>query len=171
MATKTKSPAAQGLRDLFVEELKDVYGAEKALTKSIPKMISKVTSPELAQALQDHLEVTNQQITRLDEIFKAIGEKQESKKCKAMEGLIEEAEELMQSAAKGVVRDAGIILAAQKVEHYEIATYGTLRAFASTLGEDEAARLLEETLSQEKDADEKLTAIAEASINIEASEA
>ncbi len=170
MATKAKSPAAQGLRDLFVEELKDVYGAEKALTKAIPRMISNVTSPELAKALKDHLEITNQQISRLNEVFASIGEKQESKKCKAMDGLIEEAEEIMKSAEKGVVRDAAIILAAQKVEHYEIATYGTLRAFASTLGEEKAASLLEETLSQEKDADEKLTAIAEASINIEASE-
>jgi ferritin-like metal-binding protein YciE len=166
---KAKQDAAEGLRDLFVDELKDIYWAEKALTKAIPKMIENATSDELVEALTDHLEITKEHVTRLEEVFASIGEKVEAKKCEAMEGLIKEAEEIMEGTAKGVVRDAGIILAGQKVEHYEIATYGTLCTFAKTLGEDDAASLLQDTLEDEKEADVKLTEIAE-SINIKAAD-
>lgn len=153
---------------MFEDELKDIYWAEKALTKALPKMIKNTTSEELATALKEHLVVTRKQVTRLDQVFESIGTKPQAKKCEAMEGLIKEAEEIMQSTEKGVVRDAGIISAGQKVEHYEIATYGTLSAFAKILGEDDAVSLLEETLSEEKEADQKLTEVAESSINIEA---
>ncbi len=168
--SQSKSDVAQGLRDLFIDELKDIYWAEKALTKALPKMAKKATSEELIAALQDHLEVTNGQVARLEQVFEAIGEKAQAKKCEAMAGLINESEEIMESTASGPVRDAGIISAGQKVEHYEIASYGTLVTFANTLGEDEAASLLEETLNEEKEADETLTGIAESSVNLEAME-
>jgi len=167
---KAKPDAAKGLRELFVDELKDIYWAEKALTKAIPKMIKNATSEELVTALEEHLEATQQQVTRVEEVFEVIGEKVQAKKCEAMAGLIKEAEEIMESTEEGVVRDAGIISAAQKVEHYEIASYGTLCAFAKTLGEDDAVALLLETLNEEKDADSKLSEIAESSINIEAAD-
>ncbi len=165
---KAKPGAAQGLRDLFEDELKDIYWAEKALIKAFPKMIKNTTSEELATALKEHLAITEEQVRRLEQVFEYIGTKAQAKKCEAVEGLIKEAEEIMESTEKGVVRDAGIISAGQKVEHYEIATYGTLRAFAKILGEDDAVSLLEETLNEEKEADEKLTEVAESSINIEA---
>lgn len=167
---KSNSDVAQGLRELFVDELKDIYWAEKALTKAIPKMIDNATSSDLIQALTKHLGETENQITRLERVFSSIGEEAETKKCQATAGLIEEAEEIMDSTEKGVVRDAGIISAAQKVEHYEIATYGTLRTFAQTLGEHEAMTLLQETLDEEKGADHKLTEIAESHINAEAAD-
>jgi len=165
---KAKSNAATELQELFVDQLKDLYWAEKALTKALPKMVKNCTSPELISALEEHLAVTEEQVSRLEEVFDSIDEKAVAKKCAAMEGLIDEAEEMMESTTKGVVRDAAIIAAAQKVEHYEIASYGTLCAFAKTLGHNEAAALLEETLNEEKDADSNLTAIAESSINFEA---
>lgn len=168
---KAKSDAAKSLRDLFIDGLKDIYWAEKALTKAIPKMIKNATDEDLVGALTDHLEVTKTQITRLEEVFTLIGEKAQGEKCDAMEGLIKEAEGIMEETEMGAVRDAGIIAAAQKVEHYEIATYGSLVAFARTLGEEEAASLLEETLVEEKEADETLTGVAEASVNSEAAEA
>lgn len=165
---KKESDVAQGLRELFVEELKDIYWAEKALTKAIPKMIKNASSDELIDALTGHLDETLEQVTRLEEVFSLLDEKPQAKKCDAMEGLMKEADEIMQNTEKGMVRDAGIILAGQKVEHYEIATYGTLCSFAKTMGEDEVASLLEETLNEEKGADEKLSEIAEAFINAEA---
>ncbi len=168
---KTKADIAHGLRALFVNELKDIYWAENALTKAIPEMVKNATSEELVAALTGHLEETKEHVKRLEEVFSLIKEKAEAKKCEAMAGLIKEAEEIMKSTEKGVVRDAGIILAAQKVEHYEIATYGTLFSFAKTLGEDKAAELLQKTLSEEVGADVHLTEIAEAFINIEAMEA
>lgn len=167
VARATKD-AATGLRELFENELKDIYWAEKALTKSIPVMIKNATSEDLAEALQDHLRVTEVHVTRLEEVFESVGLKVQGKKCEAMAGLIKEAEEIMSETEKGDVRDAGIILAGQKVEHYEIATYGTLSAFARILGEDKAAALLHDTLEEEKEADEKLTEIAMSSINVEA---
>jgi ferritin-like metal-binding protein YciE len=160
---------AQGLRSLFEDELKDIYWAEKALTKAIPKMIKKATSEELIEALEDHLEVTKGHVERCEQAFEILGKPARAKKCEAMEGLTKEAEEIMESTEEGVVRDAGIISAAQKVEHYEIASYGTLCAFAKTLGENEVADLLEQTLNEEKEADQTLTTIAESSINLEAS--
>jgi len=166
---RAKSNVAQGLRDLFVDELKDIYWAEKELTKAIPKMIKNATADELVEALTSHLEETKTHVTRLEEVFSSIGEKVVAKKCEAMAGLTQEAGEIMEDTQKGVVRDAGIILAGQKVEHYEIATYGTLASFARTLGEDKAATLLEETLNEEKAADEKLTEISN-SINVDAAD-
>lgn len=166
--TNQNSQEAQGLRDLFEDSLKDIYWAEKALTKALPKMIKKATSEELVAALTDHLAVTQEQVTRLEEVFSTVGVKAQAKKCEAMEGLIKEGNEIMESTAEGVVRDAGIIAAGQKVEHYEIATYGTLCAFAKILGEDEAAGLLLQTLNEEKEADNKLSEVAEGSINLQA---
>ena len=167
---KAKSNAADGLRSLFEDSLKDIYWAEKALTKALPKMAKNATSPELVNAIDSHLAETEEQIARLEKVFQAIGKKAVAKKCDAMEGLIKEGEGIMEETEKGVVRDAGIIAASQKVEHYEIATYGTLYAFATTLGETEAAELLAATLAEEKNADVTLTEIALATINIEAAD-
>ena len=165
-----KSTTAQGLRSLFEDELKDIFWAEKALTKAIPKMIKNATSQELVEALEDHLEVTKGHVERCEQVFEILGKAARAKKCEAMEGLTKEAEEIMSSTEEGVVRDAGIISAAQKVEHYEIASYGTLCAFAKTLGENEIADLLQQTLNEEKEADQTLTSVAESSINVEAAE-
>ncbi len=170
-ASNTKTDVAQGLRALFVNELKDIYWAENALTKAIPAMIQNASSEELVEALTNHLVETKAHVSRLEEVFSLVNEKVEAKKCEAMAGLVKEAEEIMKSAERGFVRDAGIIMAAQKVEHYEIATYGTLYSFAKTLGEDDAADLLQETLGEEVGADIHLTEIAEAFINVEAMEA
>jgi len=159
---------AKNLRDLFVDELKDIYWAEKALTKAIPKMIKKATSQELVGALDKHLSETEEHVARLEEVFASINEKASAKKCEAMSGLIEEAGQIMEETEDGSVRDAGIISAAQKVEHYEIATYGTLYSFANTLGEKKAASLLQQTLKEEKAADQKLTDIATSFINSDA---
>lgn len=167
---KAKSDAAEGLRELFVDSLKDIYWAEKALTKALPKMAKNTTTEELVAAIEEHTEVTLKQVERLEQVFELIGEKAVAKKCEAMDGLIKEGQEIMESTAEGPVRDAGIIAASQKIEHYEIATYGTLCAFAKTLGEDEAAALLEETLAEEKEADVTLTEAAYKSINFDAAE-
>jgi ferritin-like metal-binding protein YciE len=167
-ATKAKPGAAKGLHDLFVNELKDIYWAEKALTKAIPVMIKNATADELVEALTGHLEVTKEHVTRLDKVFSLIDEKAVAKKCEAMAGLIEEAKGIIEDTEEGMVRDAGIIAASQKAEHYEIASYGTLCSFAKTLGESEAAALLQETLDEEKEADVKLSEIAESFINMEA---
>ncbi len=156
------------LQDLFLDILKDLYNAENLILKALPKMVNAATSPDLKEALQDHLEETEEQIIRLEEVFSIIGTKPEGKRCRAMEGLIQEAEEVLALAGDTTVRDATIIAAAQKVEHYEIASYGTLRTFADVLGLEDAADLLEETLDEEKSADERLTEIAEAHINEEA---
>jgi ferritin-like metal-binding protein YciE len=158
------------LMKLFEDELKDIYWAEKALTKAIPKMIKNATDEELTQALEDHLEETRDQVTRLEEVFSILGKKATAKKCEAMEGLIKEAEEIMGECDKGAMRDAGIISAAQKVEHYEMASYGTLRQFAETLGLTDAIGLLDETLDEEKAADKKLTEVAVAAVNMHAAE-
>jgi len=156
------------LRKLFEEELKDIYWAEKALTKAIPKMIKNATSDELIGALENHLGETQDQISRVEQVFELLGKKATAKKCEAMEGLMKEADEIMEECEEGAMRDAGIIAAAQKVEHYEIASYGTLRQFAETLGLDEAVSLLEETLEEEKGADVKLTEIAVSTVNVAA---
>jgi ferritin-like metal-binding protein YciE len=158
------------LMKLFEDELKDIYWAEKALTKAIPKMIKKATSQELIDALTNHLEETENHIIRLEDVFASIDKKAVAKKCEAMDGLIKEAGEIMESCEEGSMRDAGIISAAQKVEHYEIASYGTLRQFAETLELAEAVTLLELTLDEEKAADEKLSAVATDAINVEAAE-
>ncbi|WP_100615969.1 YciE/YciF ferroxidase family protein [Confluentibacter citreus] len=158
------------LMKLFEDELKDIYWAEKALTKAIPKMIKNATSPELIDALTSHLEETKNQVTRLEEVFESIDKKASAKKCDAMEGLIKEAEDIMESCEEGAMCDAGIISAGQKVEHYEIASYGTLRQFAKTLNLAKAVKLLEATLNEEKAADEKLSKVATSAINVEAAE-
>jgi ferritin-like metal-binding protein YciE len=169
-ADKTKHIKAKGLRDLFIDEIKDIYWAEKALVKAIPSMIKNATGDELAEALKGHLEVTKEHVNRLEKVFLSLGKKAEAIKCEAMAGLIKEAEEIMQETHEGAVRDAGIISAGQKVEHYEIATYGALCSFAKSLGENEIASILKKTLDDELDANKKLTEIAENSVNAEAAE-
>ncbi len=167
---KAKPSAAEGLRELFVDSLKDIYWAEKALTKALPKMAKNATSDNLIKTINDHLTVTEEQVKRLEKIFSLVGEKAAAKKCDAMEGLIKEGEGIMEETEAGPVRDAGIIAASQKIEHYEIATYGTLVAFAITLGEDDAVLLLEKTLAEEKEADTLLTEAAYNTINFDANE-
>jgi ferritin-like metal-binding protein YciE len=167
-STKTTNGKEKGFRKLFEDELKDIYWAEKALTKAIPKMIKNATSEDLIDALESHLEETKGHVDRCEKAFELLGKTATGKKCEAMAGLTKEAEEIMEEAEEGMIRDAGIISAAQKVEHYEIASYGTLIAFARTLGENEVADLLEETLNEEKGANDKLTEIAESSVNEEA---
>ncbi len=156
------------LMKLFEEELKDIYWAENALTKAIPTMIKKATSKKLIEALEKHLKETEVQVKRVEQVFEILGKKAIAVKCEAMEGLIKEAEAIMENCEQGAMCDAGIISAAQKVEHYEMATYGTLRQFAETLGLLEAVSLLEATLYEEKAADEKLTEVAIEAINVEA---
>lgn len=174
--SKKKQYAQQGagegnsqLEKLFHDSLKDIYWAEKALTKALPKMKKKATTEELQTAIEEHLEQTQGQVARLEQVFESIGKKAQAKKCDAMEGLIKEAESIMDETEDGTMtRDAAIIMAAQKVEHYEIATYGTLVQFAFTLGLDDVAGMLQETLDEEKETDEGLSAIAENNINWEA---
>ncbi len=168
---KAKRSAAEDLREFFVDALKDIYWAEKALTKALPKMSKNATTKKLIEALDGHLIETENQIMRLEKVFEMIGEKAVAKKCEAMAGLIKEGEEILEETEPGAVRDAGIIAASQKIEHYEIATYGTLCAFAKTLGEIEAGKLLHVTLEEEKKADKTLTEAAYNDINFEAAEA
>jgi len=168
--TKPKSDAASGLTELFEDGLKDIYWAEKALTKAIPKMAKNATSPELVEALNNHLRETLEQVNRLEQVFEMMGKKATAKKCDAMSGLIEEGKGIIEETEVGMVRDAGIIAASQKIEHYEIATYGTLRQFAETLGLPEIASLLLLTLDEEKGADKKLTEVAVNAINLEAAQ-
>src|SRR5690606_16671678 len=167
--TKSSMQSSQ-LMTLLVDELKDIYWAEKALTKAIPKMIKKASSEELINALENHLEETKNQVTKLEDVFESIDKKASAKKCDAMAGLIEEAEGIMEESEEGAMCDAGIISGGQTIEHYEIASYGTLLQFAKTLSLGKAAKLLEEILNEEKAADEKLSEVATATINIEAAE-
>lgn len=166
--TTVSAMQASQLMKLFEDELKDIYWAEKALTKAIPKMRKKATAPELVNALDHHLEETIEHVNRIEEVFALIKKKPVAKKCEAMDGLIKEGAEIMESCEEGAMRDAGIIAAAQKVEHYEIATYGTLRQFAEVLGLKNAVSFLATTLEEEKAADEKLSEVATGAINIEA---
>lgn len=168
--SSSSSLQSSQLMKLFEDELKDIYWAEKALLKAIPKMIKNATSAELIEALTSHLAETENQVERAEQVFDLLDKKPSAKKCEAMEGLIKEAGEIMESCEEGAMCDAGIISAGQKIEHYEIATYGTLVAFAKILGEEEISNLLQSTLDEEKGADVKLSEIA-ASINIEAAEA
>jgi ferritin-like metal-binding protein YciE len=158
------------LRTLWVEEMRDLYNAENQLLKALPKMAKTASTPELKEAFETHLEETRTHVERLDEIFDKLGKKPTGKTCKAMKGLVEEGSEMMQEDGPHSVIDAGIIAAAQRIEHYEIAGYGTARTFASILGEDEAEDLLQETLDEEGAADEKLTEIAESVVNEDAEE-
>lgn len=155
-------PAVKSLNDLFIHELSDIYSAEKQITRALPKMARAATSPKLVAAFEAHLEETHGQIERLDQLVDVTeGVRIKRMKCHALEGLAEEAQEIIDSVEAGELRDAGLIGAAQKVEHYEIASYGTLRTLALKLGYKEAAKLLDETLKEEKDTDSKLTVIAE----------
>ena len=170
--TKAKAPQQtedvqeSALIELFIDELKDIYWAEKHLAKALPKMAKAATSDELRSAIENHLVETENHITRLESAFESIGEKAAAIKCEAMAGLIKEGDEIVTETKKGsITRDAGIISAAQKVEHYEIASYGTLKTLAAVLGYNEAAELLDATLQEEKNADSLLTKIAEAGIN------
>jgi len=157
------------LQKLFEDSLKDIYWAEKHLIKALPKMQKAATTEELKNAIEEHIAQTEIQVTRLEQVFELLGKKAQAKKCDAMEGLIKEGESIVQETEEGsMTRDVGIIMAAQKVEHYEIATYGGLAQIASTMGLDEAAELLNETLNEEKETDELLTEIAENNINWEA---
>lgn len=149
------------VEDLFIHELSDVYSAEKQITKALPRLAKASTNPTLAEAFKSHLEETQGQIERIDKIVELTGFKLKRMKCAAMEGLVEESKELLEEIEKGEVLDAALIGACQKVEHYEIASYGTLIAMAKHLGKAEVADLLEQTLAEEKGADEKLSAIAE----------
>ena len=152
--------ALNELRDLYVHELRDLYNAEKQITKALPKMIKAATHEELRSAFEEHLEVTREQMSRLEQIFEAMGERAAGPKCKGMEGLIEENKEMLEEDAEPSVCDAALIGGAQKVEHYEIAGYGSVRTFAEMLGETQAARLLERTQREEEEADRKLSEIA-----------
>lgn len=177
-AVKKKSSSASrpvntepALMELFVDEIKDIYWAEKQLVKTLPKMQKAATSEELAGAIAEHLEVTKTHVSRLEEVFELLGKKAQAKKCEAMEGLSQEGQTIVEDTEDGsATRDVGIILASQKIEHYEIATYGGLTQLASVLGLDDVAELLAQTLAEEKEADETLTGIAENDINYEAAE-
>lgn len=153
------------LHDLMIDELKDLYSAETQLVKALPKMVSGASTGSLQKAIGDHLEQTKGQVARLEQIFEHLGTSPRGKKCKAMEGLVEEGGEMVDEDGDGLVRDAGIIASAQRVEHYEIAAYGSTIAFARLLGHDEIVALLEETLEEEKAADGLLTEIADSEIN------
>jgi len=159
------------LMEFFSEELKDIYYAEKHILKTLPKMIKAAHSPELQQAFQEHLEVTKNQVVRLEEVFAAIDKKPQAKKCDAIEGITKEGEGAIEETQKGTAtRDVALIMIGQKVEHYEIATYGGLAQLARTLGLEDAAELLNTTLEEEKEADSSLSSLAESDINYESSQ-
>jgi ferritin-like metal-binding protein YciE len=162
---------ASTLHDAFLDELRDMYDAEKQLTKALPKLAKAATSPELREAFETHLEETRGQIERLEQVFASLEEKVRGKHCDGMAGIIEEGKSVLEDASDESTKDAMLIAASQRVEHYEIAAYGTLVAWAKGMGHSEAAELLEENLEEEKAADEKLTALAEGGINQEAADA
>jgi ferritin-like metal-binding protein YciE len=159
------------LDDLFVHELKDLLSAEKQLVKALPKMAKGANSEALREAFEDHLEQTKGHVERLEQIFETLGKSARAEHCKAMEGLITEGSELLEEEGDATVKDAALIGAAQRVEHYEIAAYGTTRTLAELLGQDEAVKLLQETLDEEKETDEKLTELALSEVNVEAKDA
>jgi ferritin-like metal-binding protein YciE len=159
----------EGLKELYVDELKDLYNAENQLVKALPKMAKAASSEELRAGFEEHLEQTKGHVQRLEQIFRMLGENAKGKKCRGMEGLVEEGSEIMGEDFEDALLDAALIGAAQRVEHYEIAAYGTVRAFAEELGESEHVSLLEETLQEEKETDEKLTELAK-QINTQANQ-
>ncbi len=170
-ASAGKGASDSMLKEFFIDELKDIYWAEKHLVKTLPKMKKAATSTELQDAFADHLEVTKTHVSRLEQAFENLGKKAQAKKCEAMEGITTEGESIIDETDEGTsTRDVGLILAAQKVEHYEISTYGGLHQLAITLGLDEVADLLAQTLEEEKETDQTLTDIAENNINYEAAE-
>lgn len=154
------------LEELYKDMLKDLYSAESQVKKALPKMAKKAHDPKLKQYFEQHLEQTEQQITRLEQVFSSLDVSPRGKKCVGMEGLVAEGDEIMGEGFEGETLDAGLIAAAQKVEHYEISSYGTARTFAQTLGFKEAARLLQQTLQEESDTNEKLTRLAESYVNV-----
>jgi ferritin-like metal-binding protein YciE len=157
------------LEELFIDNLKDLYDAEHQIIKALPKMVDAASSQDLKKGFQQHLDVTKEQVKRLEQIFTELNQKPSGKKCLGMEGLIKEGEEVMSEMKSDPdARDAGMIAAAQKIEHYEISGYGTARTYANTLGHQRAASLLEKTLQEESQTDEKLTRLAESHINVEA---
>jgi ferritin-like metal-binding protein YciE len=156
------------LRDLLIEELRDLYNAENQLVEALPKLAEAATSSELKSAFNHHLQETRQHVTRLERIFQQIGEKSSGETCEAMKGLIKEGDVLVKAEGDPSVRDAGLVGAAQRVEHYEIAGYGTARSLARRLGENEIAETLQQTLNEEAQADKKLTSIAESQVNVQA---
>jgi len=160
---------SKSLRDVYVEELQDLYDAENQIIKALPKMVQAASSDELREAFEEHLEQTRTHAQRLEQIFEAMGQKTKSRKCKGMEGVIKEGSEIVKEDLDDAVMDAALISAAQRVEHYEMAGYGTVRTWATLLQEEEAVSLLEQTLSEEKETDQKLTELAE-NINLEAEE-
>lgn len=160
--------AADELREFFEDGLKDIYWAEKALVKSLPKIQKNATSEHLKGAVGNHLEETKDHVTRLEEVFRSIGKKAQAQKCDAMDGLLKEADGILKETKPGPVRDAAIIAAAQKVEHYEIATYGTLATYAKLLGHKTSLNLLLQTLKEEKNCDTGLTRLAKTEINLKA---
>ena len=159
--------AINSLHELYVQQLRDLYDAENQLVKALPKMAEAANSDELRQGFEEHLEQTKEHVRRLETIFERLGEKPKGEKCKGMEGLVKEGSEVLDEDMQEDVKDAAIIATAQRVEHYEIAGYGTVRTYANLLGEDEATSLLEKTLDEEKETDDKLTQLAE-DINVEA---
>lgn len=160
----------EGLKELYIDELKDLYSAENQLLKALPKMAKAASSEELRQGFEEHLDQTRGHVQRLEEIFQSLGESPKGKKCMGMEGLVKEGSEVMDEDFEGALMDAALVGAAQRVEHYEIAAYGTVRELALVLGESEQASLLEQTLEEEKETDEKLTELAK-EINPQANEA
>ncbi len=165
---KVPANGANSLKQLFVDSLKDIYWAELALLKALPRMFDQATDVKLKTAINEHLDQTRTQVARLEEVFSLLRMKAEGKKCEAMDGLIKEGESIMKETQAGAVRDAGIISAAQKVEHYEIASYGTLAAFAKVLNEREILNLLLKTLGEEKKSDCLLSTIADTNLNAQA---
>lgn len=166
---QTKEESDSMLREFLVDEIKDIYWAEKHLTKALPKMQKAATSEELKNAFASHLEQTEEHVSRLEQVFELLGEKVAAKKCDAMAGLVEEAQGIIEDTPSGTAtRDVGLIIAAQKVEHYEIATYGSLATLAKTLGLQDVTNLLLDTLDEEEETDEKLTSIAKSRVNQEA---
>jgi ferritin-like metal-binding protein YciE len=171
VSKSVSSASIHDLQELFLAELKDIYWAEKALVKAVPKMIRNASNEELKFILQNHLTETQDQSNRIESVFESIGQKVQAKKCEAMVGLIKELDNLIKMTKTGVVRDACIISTVQKIEHYEIASYGTLVAFATTLKYSKAIEILQAILMQEKNADSKLSELAQASINMKAERA
>jgi ferritin-like metal-binding protein YciE len=167
-AASEKMPDSK-FHELFMEELKDIYWAEKNLVKALPKMQKAATSEELSSCIGNHLEETKEHVARLEQVFELLGKKPQAKKCEAMEGLISEGQEIVADTDEDTaVRDAGIIIASQKIEHYEISAYGSLRTLANVMGHSQVAELLEQTLKEEKNADSLLTEVAESTVNEDA---
>jgi ferritin-like metal-binding protein YciE len=167
---KEGNEMSNDLHELFLDELADIYNSEQQLTKALPKLAKTAKNDQLREAFQQHLEETENHISRLDQVFESLGESMKRKKCKGMEGLIEEGEEVISGQKNSNALDAGLIISAQKVEHYEIAAYGSLCSWAQQMGHNDALELLRETLEEEKAADEKLTEIAESVANTQAEE-